>query len=103
MPNIRKKRQRISKCGRFGEVRRKDKATRRDKEGALPFADEILVTKAFLEDKQAALLDFERQVIGQNLERFGKILKKLAKNSKQFSSFLNKKLRVENGAKECIV
>merc|ERR1719159_1017077 len=44
------------------EVRRKDKATRRDKEGALPFADEILVTKAFLEDKQAALLDFERQV-----------------------------------------
>merc|ERR1719389_272744 len=44
------------------EVRRKDKATRRDKEGALPFADEILVTKAFLEDKKAALLDFERQV-----------------------------------------
>jgi len=44
------------------EVRRKDKGTRRDKEGALPFADEILVTKAFLEEKQAALLDFERQV-----------------------------------------
>merc|ERR1719486_988708 len=34
----------------------------RDKEGALPFADEILVTRAFLDDKQAALLDLERQV-----------------------------------------
>merc|ERR1719163_740675 len=35
---------------------------KRDKEGALPFADEILVTRAFLDDKQAALLDLERQV-----------------------------------------
>merc|ERR1719486_1058352 len=34
----------------------------RDKEGALAFADEILVTRAFLDDKQAALLDLERQV-----------------------------------------
>ena len=79
MPNIRKKRQRISKCGRFGEVRRKDKATRRDKEGALPFADEILVTKAFLEDKQAALLDFERQVIHVYLTQM--------KNCQQFPNF----------------
>lgn len=36
--------------------------SKRDKEGALGFADEILVTKAFLDDKQAALLDLERQV-----------------------------------------
>ena len=48
-------------------MRRKDKGTRRDKEGALPFADEILVTKAFLEEKQAALLDFERFGIGGNV------------------------------------
>jgi len=34
----------------------------REKDGALTFADEILVTRAFLDDKQAALLDLERQV-----------------------------------------
>ena len=43
-------------------MRRKDKGSRRDKEGALPFADEILVTKAFLEERQNMLQDFERQV-----------------------------------------
>lgn len=36
--------------------------SKRDKDGSLGFADEILVTKAFLDDKQAALLDLERQV-----------------------------------------
>ncbi|CAK0797311.1 unnamed protein product, partial [Prorocentrum cordatum] len=35
---------------------------RRDKDGALGFADEILVTRGFLDDKQAALMDLERQV-----------------------------------------
>merc|ERR1711920_570009 len=36
--------------------------SKRDKEGSLGFAEEILVTRAFLEEKQAALLDLERQV-----------------------------------------
>jgi len=36
--------------------------SKRDKDGALGFADEILVTRAFLDDKQASLLDLERQV-----------------------------------------
>ena len=36
----------------------------------------------------------------QNLAEFDKIGRK---NSKQFSISLNKKMRVENGAKECIV
>jgi len=36
--------------------------TKRDKDAFLGFADEILVTKAFLDDKQAAQLDLERQV-----------------------------------------
>mmetsp|Transcript_31045 Transcript_31045/g.81588 ORF Transcript_31045/g.81588 Transcript_31045/m.81588 type:complete len:720 (-) Transcript_31045:45-2204(-) len=36
--------------------------SKRDKDGALGYADEILVTRAFLDDKQAALLDLERQV-----------------------------------------
>merc|ERR1719379_1425040 len=54
-------------CGEDGclyifEVKKKAGASKRDKEGALPFADEILVTRAFLDDKQSALLDLERQV-----------------------------------------
>lgn len=55
-------------CGEDGclyifDVRKKDKGvSKKDKEGALPFADEILVTRAFLDDKQSALLDLERQV-----------------------------------------
>mmetsp|Transcript_127451 Transcript_127451/g.360642 ORF Transcript_127451/g.360642 Transcript_127451/m.360642 type:complete len:1250 (-) Transcript_127451:139-3888(-) len=43
------------------DVHRKSPA-KRDRDGALGFADEILVTRAFLDDKQAALLDLERQV-----------------------------------------
>jgi WD40 repeat protein len=41
---------------------KKKAPSRRDKDGALGFADEILVTRAFLDDKQASLLDLERQV-----------------------------------------
>jgi len=41
---------------------KKKAPSKRDKDGALGFADEILVTRAFLDDKQAALLDLERQV-----------------------------------------
>merc|ERR1712228_332577 len=42
---------------------KKKVASKRDRaDGALGFADEILVTRAFLDDKQAALLDLERQV-----------------------------------------
>mmetsp|Transcript_9007 Transcript_9007/g.25093 ORF Transcript_9007/g.25093 Transcript_9007/m.25093 type:complete len:1245 (-) Transcript_9007:111-3845(-) len=44
------------------DVRRKAPSSKRDKDGALGFADEILVTRTFLDDKQAALLDLERQV-----------------------------------------
>jgi len=40
----------------------KKKPGKRDKDGALGFADEILVTRVFLDDKQAALLELERQV-----------------------------------------
>merc|ERR1719198_1451854 len=36
--------------------------SKRDKENALPPADEILVTKLFLEEKQTQLLELERQV-----------------------------------------
>merc|ERR1719482_1245314 len=50
-------------CLYIFDVRKKDRVvSKRDKEGALPFADEILVTRAFLDDKQAALLDLDRQV-----------------------------------------
>merc|ERR1719482_2442161 len=49
-------------CLYIFDVRKKDRVvSKRDKEGALPFADEILVTRAFLDDKQAALLELERQ------------------------------------------
>jgi len=48
-------------CLHIFEVKRKTPG-KRDKDGALGFADEILVTRAFLDDKQAALLDLERQV-----------------------------------------
>jgi len=41
---------------------KKKAVSKRDKDGALGFADEILVTRAFLDDKQASLLDLERQV-----------------------------------------
>jgi WD40 repeat protein len=41
---------------------KKKAPSKRDKDGALGFADEILVTRAFLDDKQASLLDLERQV-----------------------------------------
>merc|ERR1712039_297334 len=42
---------------------KKKVASKRDRaDGALGFADEILVTRAFLDDKQAALLELERQV-----------------------------------------
>eukprot|EP00913_Durusdinium_trenchii_P012567 g11802.t1 len=36
--------------------------SKRDKESALPLADEILVTRTFLDDKQGQLNEFERQV-----------------------------------------
>merc|ERR1712048_698899 len=41
---------------------KKKAPSKRDKDGALGIADEILVTRAFLDDKQAALLNLERQV-----------------------------------------
>merc|ERR1719183_1866 len=45
------------------DVRRKDRmVSKRDKENALPPADEILVTKLFLEEKQTQVLELERQV-----------------------------------------
>merc|ERR1719253_42515 len=45
------------------DVRKKDRmVSKRDKENALPPADEILVTKLFLEEKQTQLLELERQV-----------------------------------------
>jgi len=45
------------------DVRKKDKeAPKRDKESVLPPADEILVTRTFLDEKQAQLLELERQV-----------------------------------------
>lgn len=43
------------------DVKRKTQA-KRDKDGALGIADEILVTRAFLDDKQAAVVDLDRQV-----------------------------------------
>ncbi|CAE7596826.1 CFAP57 [Symbiodinium natans] len=45
------------------DVKRKDRnVSKRDKESALPPSDEILVTRTFLDDKQAQLVEFERQV-----------------------------------------
>jgi len=45
------------------DVRKKDRmVSKRDKENALPPADEILVTKLFLEEKQTQLQELERQV-----------------------------------------
>eukprot|EP00927_Polykrikos_kofoidii_P044410 TRINITY_DN38389_c0_g1_i1.p1 TRINITY_DN38389_c0_g1~~TRINITY_DN38389_c0_g1_i1.p1 ORF type:complete len:1288 (+),score=271.17 TRINITY_DN38389_c0_g1_i1:192-4055(+) len=41
---------------------KKKVATKRDKDGALGFAEEILVTRLFLEEKQAALLELDRHV-----------------------------------------
>ncbi len=40
----------------------KDKTSKKEREGVLPFADEILVTRTFLDDKQAQLQELERQV-----------------------------------------
>merc|ERR1719158_552845 len=45
------------------DIRKKDRVvSKRDKESVLPFADEILVTRTFLDEKQAQLLELERQV-----------------------------------------
>jgi len=45
------------------DVRKKDRiSSKRDKESALPPADEILVTRTFLDEKQAQLQELERQV-----------------------------------------
>eukprot|EP00931_Biecheleriopsis_adriatica_P073734 TRINITY_DN47969_c0_g1_i1.p1 TRINITY_DN47969_c0_g1~~TRINITY_DN47969_c0_g1_i1.p1 ORF type:complete len:1245 (+),score=388.72 TRINITY_DN47969_c0_g1_i1:82-3735(+) len=45
------------------DVKKKDRVvSKRDKESALPPADEILVTRTFLDDKQGQLLELERQV-----------------------------------------
>merc|ERR1719313_1960678 len=45
------------------DVRKKDRViSKRDKEATLPFADEIMVTRTFLDEKQAKLTDLERQV-----------------------------------------
>jgi len=45
------------------DVRKKDRVvTKRDKENVLPPADEILVTRTFLDEKQAQQLELERQV-----------------------------------------
>jgi WD40 repeat protein len=45
------------------DVRKKDNVrSKREKENVLPHADEILVTRTFLEEKQAALLELETQV-----------------------------------------
>jgi hypothetical protein len=55
-------------CGEDGclfifDVRKKDRVvSKRDKENVLPFADEILVTRTFLDEKQAQLGELERQV-----------------------------------------
>eukprot|EP00929_Paragymnodinium_shiwhaense_P023266 TRINITY_DN1460_c0_g2_i1.p1 TRINITY_DN1460_c0_g2~~TRINITY_DN1460_c0_g2_i1.p1 ORF type:complete len:1226 (+),score=432.73 TRINITY_DN1460_c0_g2_i1:97-3774(+) len=50
-------------CLYIFDVRKKDRAsTKRDKENALPPADEILVTRTFLDEKQAQLLELDRQV-----------------------------------------
>merc|ERR1719252_339649 len=45
------------------DVRKKDRVlAKRDKDTTLPFADEIMVTRTFLDEKQAKLTDLERQV-----------------------------------------
>eukprot|EP00397_Hematodinium_sp_SG-2012_P002542 GEMP01002549.1.p1 GENE.GEMP01002549.1~~GEMP01002549.1.p1 ORF type:complete len:1215 (+),score=317.57 GEMP01002549.1:306-3950(+) len=44
------------------DINKKVEGKKRDAKEALPFADEILVTRTFLDDKRAALLDLERQV-----------------------------------------
>ncbi|CEM35943.1 unnamed protein product [Vitrella brassicaformis CCMP3155] len=45
------------------DIREKDRVvSKRDKESALPYADEILVTRFFLDEKEAALVELERQV-----------------------------------------
>lgn len=44
------------------DVVKKTEGRKRDAKEALPFADEILVTRTFLDDKRAALFDLERQV-----------------------------------------
>ncbi|CAE8610875.1 unnamed protein product [Polarella glacialis] len=55
-------------CGEDGclfvfDVKKKDRVvSKRDKENALPPADEILVTRTFLDDKQGQLIELERQV-----------------------------------------
>merc|ERR1712084_132915 len=46
----------------FSMSAKKDRMVKRDKENALQPADEILVTKLFLEEKQTQLLELERQV-----------------------------------------
>merc|ERR1719160_2373713 len=51
-------------CLYIYDVKKKSGAggLKRDKDGILGFADEILVTRAFLDDKQASLLNLERHV-----------------------------------------
>jgi len=45
------------------DVKKKDRVvSKRDKENVLPPSDEILVTRTFLDEKQAQLLELERQV-----------------------------------------
>jgi chromosome segregation ATPase len=50
-------------CLYIFDVRKKDRmSTKRDKENALPPADEILVTRTFLDEKHVQLVELERQV-----------------------------------------
>jgi len=44
------------------DIIKKTEQRKRDVKDALPFADEILVTRTFLDDKHSSLLDLERQV-----------------------------------------
>jgi len=50
-------------CLYIFDVRKKERTGgKRDKDAVLVFADEILVTRSFLDDKQAQVFDLERQV-----------------------------------------
>jgi len=50
-------------CLYIYDVRKKDRlSSKREKENALPPADEILVTRTFLDEKQVQLVELERQV-----------------------------------------
>ena len=62
------------------------------------FSNNFQKNAAFWKNPENIWLKF-----GQNSTKFWEILQNICKNQRNFQRFLTKNLRLENGAKECIV